>query len=183
MIFQSLQKMKSTSAELSQDPSFASQPPSMELACDFNADCQKVLRSHIDPWLQMYSICETVTGMHECTVRVTVVSLTSYVACQLKFMSWLKRMKFPFNCFISKLSFSLYHVIYYIILLLLLLIIQFDWIGFDYILAGSRSPTHSHPDATGNRSDLLMICQQCDCEMAFSARDHLLRSNWRIVIV
>lgn len=50
LIHTSMTRMKAKDPNSFPD-TFASKAPSMQLACDCNSDCQKVLRSHIDPWL------------------------------------------------------------------------------------------------------------------------------------
>lgn len=49
LIYHSMTRLKADDPNSFPD-TFARKAPSMHLACDFNSDCQKVLRSHIDPW-------------------------------------------------------------------------------------------------------------------------------------
>lgn len=56
LIHTALKTMKDKSAVLGQISDFAEGAPQMELACDYNVDCQKVLRSHIVPWWHIGSL-------------------------------------------------------------------------------------------------------------------------------
>ena len=76
LTFNGLQKLKQQ--EKDQWPeNFASTPPSFELACDYNTDCQKVLRNHVATWLHWKHIA-ALPWNSSCSDSDSVVRICNY---------------------------------------------------------------------------------------------------------